>query len=180
MTGLRRGEALGLTWGHIDLDRQVLAVRRALLSIGYEVQIGGPKTRYGERTVDFDETTGDVLQQLQVAQKRQHRQLGITWSRRSLVFTREDGSPWHPESVSDRFVRVARHAGVPMIRLHDLRHTHASLALASGVHLKVVQERLGHSSIAVTSDLYSHVTPGLQRAAADAVARIALQGWSVR
>jgi integrase len=92
---------------------------------------------------------------------------GPGWIENDLVFTREDGNPIDPDGFSKRFGRLTRRAGLPRIRLHDLRHTHASIMLAAGVHAKVVQERLGHSSIQVTLDIYSHVAPSLHKEAAE-------------
>ena len=89
-----------------------------------------------------------------------------------LVFTREDGRPLHPREVTRAFTRHVLAAGLPIIRLHDLRHTHATLALAAGVHPKVVQERLGHANIAITLDTYSHAVPALEEQAAHTVAAL--------
>ncbi len=90
----------------------------------------------------------------------------------SLVFTREDGRPLHPREVTRAFTRHVLAAELPIIRLHDLRHTHATLALAAGVHPKIVQERLGHANIAITLDTYSHAVPALEEQAAATVARL--------
>ena len=95
---------------------------------------------------------------------------GGDWPTHDLVFVREDGSPIHPQRVTQWFERLVKNAGVRRIRFHDLRHTMATLALKSGVHPKVVQERLGHSSIAITLDTYSHVIEGMQEAAATSIA----------
>jgi integrase len=95
------------------------------------------------------------------------------------VFTWLDGSPIHPLRFSQWFEQHARRAGLPRIRLHDLRHSYASAALAAGVPAKVISERLGHATIAVTMDIYSHVLPGLDREAADTVARLILGGGGV-
>jgi integrase-like protein len=118
-----------------------------------------------------------VLKAVRAQQRGAAQLLGRAWTDTGLVFTRADGSAWHPEYVSRHFADLVRQAGVPVIRLHDLRHTHASTVLASGVHLKVMQERLGHSSISVTADLYSHVTPALQHGAAARIAARALGDW---
>jgi integrase len=96
---------------------------------------------------------------------------GPAWNEAGLVFTREDGSPLRPEYATRHFQALAEKAGLPVIRLHDLRHTNASLALDAGVSLKVVSERLGHSQIAITADLYTHVNLGLGKAAAEQIAR---------
>jgi len=96
---------------------------------------------------------------------------GPAWNEAGLVFTREDGRPLRPEYVTRHFQALAEDAGLPIIRLHDLRHTNASLALDAGVDLKVVSERLGHSQIAITADLYTHVNSGPGRAAAEQIAR---------
>lgn len=99
--------------------------------------------------------------------------MGKAWVDSGLVFTREDGSPLHPQTMAWHFERSVRDAeGVPAIRFHDLRHTHATLDLQAGVHPKVVQERLGHSSISITLDLYSHVVPGMQEDAAAKVGAV--------
>jgi len=176
-TGLRRGEAVGLPWSAVDLDAGALSVRQALLSIRYRTEMSEPKTRHGERVVALDRITVEVLRLVRLQQQRDAATLGRAWTDTGLVFTREDGSAWHPEYVSKHFIDLAKAAGVPVIRLHGLRHTHASLGLRGGVHLKVMQERLGHSSISVTGDLYSHVAPALQRDAAQQVADQALGSW---
>lgn len=176
-TGMRRGEAVGLPWLDVNLSGKSLAVRQAMISVGYEVLIDEPKSRAGERTIALDDVTLDALRAVEQRQLAQAALLGEAWPSTGLVFTRNDGTPWHPEYVSKHFTQLARAAGVPIIRLHDLRHTHASLALKGGVHLKVMQERLGHSSISVTANMYSHVTPGLQQDAADRVADLTLGSW---
>ena len=91
---------------------------------------------------------------------------GPLWQDNGLLFVREDGTPYHPGSVAWLLQKAVRKVGLPMIRLHDLRHTSATLALAAGVHPKIVQERLGHSSIGITIDTYSHVIQGMQEEAA--------------
>ena len=96
---------------------------------------------------------------------------GPAWNEAGLIFTREDGRPLRPEYVTRHFQALAEKAGLPVIRLHDLRHTNASLALSAGVDLKVVSERLGHSQLAITADLYTHVNRGLGKAAAEQIAR---------
>ena len=100
------------------------------------------------------------------AQKALRLLQGMPFEPEDLLFSREDGSPFRPNAVTSAWLRLAKRAGLRDIRLHDARHTHASLMLKQGIHPKIVQERLGHSTIAITLDTYSHVTPGLQEAAA--------------
>ena len=94
---------------------------------------------------------------------------GDLWTNTGYVFTQPDGIPVVPDRVTQDFARLVREAGLPHLTLHGLRHAHATLMLTSGVHLKIVSERLGHSNIAITADTYSHVLPGMQEAAAEAV-----------
>jgi len=98
--------------------------------------------------------------------------MGEAWVGDDHVFTREDGQAWHPDRITDLFGQAVKTAGVPHIRLHDLRHGWATLALGAGIHPKVVQERLGHANIAMTMDRYSHVIPALQESAAELVAAV--------
>jgi integrase len=116
--------------------------------------------------VSIDDGTVAALKRLRARQTEDRLAWGDAWTDSGSACTREDGSGVHPHSLSDAFERHVRRSGLPVIRFHDLRHTHASLMLRSGVHPKVVQERLGHSSIAITLDIYSHVAPGMQEAAA--------------
>jgi integrase len=172
-TGMRRGELLGLSWGDIDLDGARLTVRRQLIRIGRRTGFGRPKTEAGRRCISLDPTTVEVL--------RRHRDRyavtrptdGFSPSAEpDLVFCRPDGNSRDPDVVSHQFADLVRLAGLPKIRLHDLRHTHATLALQAGVHPKVVQERLGHASVKVTLDTYSHVMPPMHQEAAARVAAI--------
>ena len=164
-SGLRRGELLGLRWDDVDLEHCTLAVRRSRVSAGYEVTEGEPKSGRS-RTVSIDSETTAMLRRHRARQLQERMAWGEAWSDCRLVFTREDGTPIHPHSLSQTFSRRVKRAKVPQIRFHDLRHTHATLLLSAGVHPKVVQERLGHASISITLDTYSHVAPGMQEAAA--------------
>jgi integrase len=169
-TGLRRGEAAGLRWEDIDLDAGRLAVRRALISVEYQVRVSEPKTARGRRTLALDHLTVRALRAHRARLSEEALAAGESGQRTGYVFVREDGHPYHPERISLMFARLTKAAGLPPIRLHDLRHTAATMALAAGVHPKVVQERLGHANINITLDTYSHVVEGMQE---DAAAKVA-------
>ena len=172
MSGLRRGEALGLKWSDVDLKAGRLAIQRQRVLKGYEVQERPQtKTRKG-RPVSIDAGTVAALRRQSERQLADSDEWGDAWQATGHVFTREDGSPWHPDRVRKLFEQRLNTADVPRIRMHDLRHTWATLALRAGVNPKVVQERLGHANIAITMDIYSHVLPDLQESAAELVAAL--------
>jgi integrase len=161
MTGMRRGEVLGLRWEDVDLSKHRLAVRQTLIAVGYEVRKSTPRTRRSRRVVALDDRTVNVLEE--------HRQAD---GRNTLVFAHADGSGLHPCRVTRRFASLVQASGLPRLRLHDLRHTHATLALRAGVHPKIVSERLGHASVTITLDLYSHASQSMQTEAAGVVSDI--------
>lgn len=164
-SGLRRSEILGLRWDDIDLATGTLAVRRARVAAGYDVFEGETKSGRA-RLVRIPEGTVAALRRHRAAQLEERLAWGASWTDSGYVATREDGLPLHPHSLTDAFERRVRAVDVPKIRFHDLRHTCATLLLQAEVHPKVVQEMLGHSSIAITLDIYSHVVPGMQDEAA--------------
>lgn len=170
--GLRRGEALGLAWEDLDFDKGLIRVRQQLVDAGQGAYLGPPKTRSGVRRVPVDAFTLDVLKAHRRAQLDERARWGSAWVDTGLVFTREDGTAFRPEYLTHLFRRLVDAANLPRIRLHDLRHTSASLALAAGVPIKVVSDRLGHSSTAITSDLYTHVIPVVAQEAADSLAAL--------
>jgi integrase len=142
------------------------------------VQFGEPKTQRSRRTVDLDAGTVAVLKAHRKTQLEERARTGLGRPRADgLVFTDEQGDPLHPNAVTRMFRKLVGEAQLPTIRLHDLRHTHATLSLQAGVHVKVVSERLGHSSVTITLGTYSHAIPGLQRDAAERVAAL-IPGWS--
>jgi len=171
-TGMRRGELLGLRWQDVDLALGRAAVRQTLTHSGYEIVIGEPKTRRSRRSVALDRDTVAVLREWRAAQAAERLAAGPAWIDSGYVFTREDGRYVHPDTFSYWFGKHLQRAGLRSIRFHDLRHTHASLALQAGVSAKVVSDRLGHSSVAFTLDVYSHVVPALQEDAAERVAEL--------
>lgn len=174
-TGMRRGELLGLRWEDIDFERCQLAVRRALVQAGpsrKEIAFSEPKTVKGKRTVALDPMTVAVLREHRKAQLEERMAIGANYREMGLCFTDLDGGPLRPDSFSKRFDRHVRDSGLPKIRLHDLRHTHASLALQAGIHPKIVSERLGHSTVSFTLDVYSHCIKGMQEDAAVAFAAL--------
>ena len=159
-TGMRRGEVLGIRWSDVDFDNARLRVQQTLTSVEYVLVYGEPKTSRGRRSVPFDPTTLAVLRQHRARQNETRLLMGSDWNNaRDLVMVKPDGSPVHPDTVSNTFDRRVRACGLPRIRLHDLRHTWATLALEANIPVKVVSEVLGHNSPAFTLDVYSHVTP---------------------
>lgn len=169
-TGLRRGEALGLRWRDVDLDAGSATVQQTVIVVAHVAQLGSPKTTAGARTLDLDSATVAALREHRRRQLEERMLVGRGWRDNDLVFPGPAGELAHPERVSQRFDdRVAAH-GLPRITLHGLRHTWATLALRAGVHPRVVQERLGHSTIAITLGVYSHVQVGMGREAAELVA----------
>ena len=175
-TGMRRGEVVGLRWADIDLDGEVLSVSRAIASVDGVAMETEPKTAKGRRAIALDPATVDALRRHRERQAAERDLVGDGWTASGAVFTYPDGRTLHPDHVMVTFRRLVTGAGLPLIRLHDLRHTAATLALAAGVHPKVVQERLGHSSIGITLDTYSHVVQGMQAEAAAKVAGLLLLG----
>lgn len=166
-TGLRCGELLGLCWDSVDLEHCTITIQRQLLVLKSGLVLAETtKSKSSRRSIVL---TDDAIRELKAYRKRQAQEkllLGEAYQDNGLVFCKDNGAPLDPREFTKHFQRLLEKAGLPKVRLHDLRHTHASLLLARGVHPKVVQERLGHSSIAITLDLYSHLTPGLQKAAA--------------
>jgi integrase len=174
-TGMRRGEALGLGWQAIDFGTSRLSVRRSLVDLDRGEPIwSDPKTASGRRSISLDPTTLAALRSERSRQARDRLLVGPAYTDLGLVFTHQDGSPLHPDTTSRNFRHCTAELGLPPIRLHDLRHTWATLALEAGIHPKVVQERLGHSNVSITLDLYSHVSPSMQTDAADRVAALIL------
>ncbi len=172
MTGTRRGEALALRWTDLDLDGGRAIIRRTLVPIGHQLSFAEPKTDKGRRSISLDPATVAVLRSHRQRQTNERLLMGTAYQDQDLVFTRPDGRPIHPEYVSRRFSRLVAGSELPRIRLHDLRHTHATMALVAGVATLVVSERLGHSAISVTSDIYQQVLPSLEEEAAVKVAAL--------
>ncbi len=174
-TGMRRGEVLGLRWSDTDLDRGRLSVTQAAILVAYELVVSDIKTDNGRRTIDLDDRTVSVLRDWRKRQLEERLLVGEDYQDHDLVFARPDGAPTNPDLFSQSFDRVVARSSLPRIRLHDLRHTHATILLKAGVPVKVVSERLGHANPAFTITVYQHVMPGMQADAAtvfsDLVAR---------
>jgi integrase len=143
--GLRQGELLGLHWADINLDKRTLSVRKS-------------KSKAGIRTLTLPQHIIDVLRDHGKFQATERVLRDKTWEEHGLVFPNERGKPQAPQNLQDNYKRMLRKAGLPNIRFHDLRHTAATLMIEQGIHLKVIQEILGHSTLAMTADIYAHVS----------------------
>ena len=177
--GLRMGETLGLRWTDIDLDRRILTVNRILERIGRgtrsTLQFVEPKTSRSRRTVNLPDAAVTSLRAHRRRQLEERLAAGSHWREQGLVFPSTVGTPLEPHSLHEDFKRMLSRAGLPDMRFHDLRHSAASLMLAQGIPLRSIQEILGHSSIALTANLYAHVGEQLKREAADAMDAILKQ-----
>jgi len=166
-TGMRRSEFLALKWSDIDLLLCQVYVNRSLHQLrDGSIVYRAPKTAKGRRMIVLSPSVTLVLREHKEQQEATRAQLETLLKDDDLVFSTVDGNPLRPNTITRAWTVLAARAGLKIIRLHDARHTHASIMLKQGIHPKIVQERLGHSSIAITLDTYSHVSPGLQEAAA--------------
>jgi integrase len=173
--GLRQGEALGLAWDAVDLDEGTLAVRQALQRrAGGGLVLVPPKSRAGRRTIPMPVQLVEALRTHRVAQATERLAAGSMWTDSGVVFTGPNGKPLDPRADHREWQRLLRKAGVPPARLHDARHTAATLLLAQGVPARVLMELLGHSQITLTLGTYTHVVPELAR---DAAARMGDALW---
>jgi integrase len=172
--GLRVGELLGLRWDDVNLDTGRLQVRRTIqrLGKGIGLVVGEPKSEKGRRQVAIPAPAVESLRRWRVRQLEERLFAGGRWHDEGYIFATRIGTPYEPRNLLDDFVRDSARLGLPRIRLHDLRHTCATMLLTQGVPPKVVQEMLGHSQIAMTMDIYSHVLPSMQEAAALAMERV--------
>ena len=172
MTGCRRGEALGLQWGNVDLENARVTIDKALVEVGEEVQLSEPKSARGRRTIALDPETLAVLRAHHRAQAQERLRCGASWHDTGFVFVTEDGCSLTPWRISTAFQQLRRRAGLPQIPLHGLRHTYATVALSSGINPRIVSGRLGHSTVAFTLDVYSHVLPQADEEAAVRIAAL--------
>jgi integrase len=165
-----------LRWSDVDLDLCQISVSRSLHVLnGGRIVFQSTKTIKSRRLIALSPSTALALKEHRNNQESLHILSGVPLKEEDLIFTGVDFKPLLPNTVTHNWIKITRRVGLNGIRLHDARHSHASLMLKQGVHPKIVQERLGHSSIQVTLDTYSHVSPGLQEAAAVAFDNILCQ-----
>jgi integrase len=167
-TGLRRGELLGLRWSDLDLDRGTLTVRQTIGVLAGAPCIKPPKTYAGRRVVKLSVDVIEALTKHRIAWAAR-KLAAVEWADGDLVFCTGEGKPINPNNLYRNFAAIIDRAGVPTIRLHDLRHTHATLLLSAGTPIKAVSERLGHSKTSITLDTYAHVLPDMQDRAVEAI-----------
>ena len=166
-TGMRRGEALSLRWGDIDLTGAQLSINRNMQCIKGKISYKSPKTASSRRQIDLSPNTCTVLRLHKEFQEDTKKRLkGPKVTNDDLVFWHPNGSPYLPDGITHAWMRLTARCGLSGIRLHDARHTHATLLLKAGVNVKVIQERLGHANFSTTMNLYAHVSPGMQKEAA--------------
>jgi integrase len=166
-TGMRRGEVLGLHWKEVDLKNNKISVTTSLVYDEDGFRCTDLKTASSKRLISIDDELVSELKKYKANQNQFKLALGAGYEDQDLVCAREDGRPIYPRTLATKFDSIIKKASVPKIRLHDLRHTHATILLKLGENPKVVSERLGHSTVTMTLDTYSHVTPDMQKSTAD-------------
>jgi len=167
-TGMRRGEIFALRWKDVDFDNRMISVQQTLQRIKGKGLVfrDTTKTDGSRRSIAVSESVISMLKRIKKKQAEEKISLGPAYQDYDLVFANPDGTPFNIDYLSREFGRLVRRMNLPHVRFHDLRHTHATLLLQQGEHPKVVSERLGHSTITITMDLYSHVMPNMQKEAA--------------
>ncbi|WP_407691023.1 site-specific integrase [Rubrobacter marinus] len=161
-TGMRQGEILAFKWTDVDLEAGKVSVRRTLTRESGHYRLGELKTKRSRRTVKLTKAANEALRGHLGRQMEEMDRLGDLYQDQGLVFTTDSGAPLNPSNIRNRNLRpLTRKAALPQIRFHDLRHTCATLLLSRNVHPKIVQEMLGHATVAITLDTYSHVLPGM-------------------
>jgi integrase len=170
---MRQGELLALTWDAVDLDGGWLQVKTSLQRYGGHKRIKAPKTDAGRRRIKLTRAAVDALRSHRARQAAERLKAGATWEDHNLVFPNRTGRLADHHTVTKSHYKPAlRRAGLPDIRFHDMRHSCSTFLLLQGISPKVVSEILGHSSVSITLDVYSHVTASMQQEAADALDRL--------
>jgi integrase len=165
-TGMRQGEILGLPWSRLDLTRRLVRVRQTLVLVKGGFEFSGPKTKASRRDIELRSEAVEALRLHRKHQLEERMRLGGVLEDRGLVFSSTTGTPIRRQNLHRRsFKPLLEEAGLPDIRFHDLRHTFASIALSKGANINAVSKMLGHSSVRITLDIYSHLMPGMQEAA---------------
>jgi integrase len=172
-TGMRQGELLALKWRDVDTEGSVVQVRTTLKYVKGQYIIAETKTKRSRRKIRLTPLACEALRRHRARQLEERLSLGSAWQESGLAFPNKVGKPFLAASFNRvHFLPLVRKAGLPLIRFHDLRHTAATLLLLQGVHVKVVSEMLGHSSVSITLDRYSHVLPDMQQDAMQAMQRV--------
>ncbi len=174
-TGLRRSEALAVTWADVDLDLCRLTVRQTLHRLANGYVISPPKTRKSRRQVDLPPSLALLLRNYRSEVEAQRLLLGKPLTDDDFVFAHPDGTPLNPGTITHLFTKAVRKAGLEL-RLHDLRHSFASVMLAAGVNVKVISQSMGHANIGITLDTYAHLLPGMGKSAAERFDKL-LKPW---
>jgi len=162
-TGLRQAELPGLRWRDVDLDMCAISVSQVLYTRGGRAEFKEPKTQHSRRRVNMTPKLALYLASYKAEREAFYRQLERPWTLDDLVFVTPEGHPINPSVLSHNFTKAVKQAGLEHVRFHDLRHTFASLMLMRGAKPKVISEALGHSSVAFTMDVYSHIIDGMQQ-----------------
>lgn len=165
-TGMRRGEILGLRWQDIDWNKGVISISQAAVATKEGLVIGDTKTDASQRTVAIPPSVLEALKLHRQRQREEAMVLGKPEITKGLIFTSQKGTPINPSNLIRHFKNIISKTNLPQLTFHDIRHTHATIMLQNGVHPKIVSERLGHSRISTTMDIYSHVMPDMQADAA--------------
>jgi integrase len=167
-SGLRIGELVALRWRNVDLDGGVVRVVDFTTYVGHDIASSPGKSKDAVRSIDVDANLVRVLKAQRAIQAKE-RLAATTYIKSDFVFTMPSGGPCHPQYLSKLLSRTTEELGLPRLSAHGLRHTSATLMLASGIPPKVAAERLGHSDPSLFLNLYSHVTPTMQRDAAEKI-----------
>jgi integrase len=172
-TGMRKGEALGLRWQDVDWERGTVTIRQTVVILNSRPTIqASPKTKAGRRTVQLDPDTIAILKRHRAAQNEHRLSIGPLWEDHGLVFPNLFGRPLHPDNLTHTYYGILKASGVPRIRIHDMRHSHASWLLLAGQPVHTVSERLGHARPSITLDLYAHTMANSQDEAAAIAGRL--------
>jgi integrase len=171
-TGMRRGELLGLRWQDVDLERGTVHVRQSVGRVRGKMVLSQPKSRAGKRVIPLQAAVVAALRDHKVRQNERRLVLGAAWEDHDLVFAAASGRPINPSNLRRDFMTLAKRAGVPVIRIHDQRHTYATLGLSTGASLKALSESMGHAQTSITINTYAHALPHQRREVADKVADV--------